>query len=288
MSHLLYRTTRGPILVSDGRSHALDVEWDDLLRREDLPEYADLLVAQSGSRGVDRPAEVEALAPIGQQEVWAAGVTYERSRTARMEEARQAGGSDFYDRVYHADRPELFLKATPSRVVGPGGVLQLRHDSSWIVPEPELTLLVSPGGRITGATIGNDLSCRDIEGENPLYLPQAKTFDACAALGPAILLSPNPPGADSGIRLTVRRGPETAFVGETSIGRIRKPLEVLVEYLYRATSFPNGCFLMTGTGIVPPDDFSLDEGDIVEISIDSIGTLRNLVARIPAPGRARR
>ena len=205
------------------------------------------------------PAPSELLAPIGTQEVWAAGVTYLRSRDgADGGIAGRAGRSDFYDRVYQAARPELFFKATPQRVVGHGGTLHLRSDSSWIVPEPELTLAINRLGRMIGYTIGNDLSCRDIEGENPLYLPQAKVFKNCAAIGPGILISdaPPPPIPRSPWRSSARGG--EIFRGATPVGRLKRTAEELVEHLFRDNTFPAGCFLMTGTGVVPPDGFCLD------------------------------
>lgn len=229
--------------------------------------------------GTPVPARPEHLqAPIQSQEVWAAGVTYLRSRTARMEESKVAGGGSFYDRVYDADRPELFFKATPHRVVGPGAPVRIRSDSTWNVPEPELTLAVSAAGRIFGYTIGNDMSSRDIEGENPLYLPQAKVYDGCAALGPCLLLSDQLPGPECEIALEIRRGGATGFSGVTTLGRIKRPLPSLTQWLYRDNRFPHGCFLMTGTGIVPPDSFTLLRGDEVRISIAGIGTLVNHVA----------
>jgi 2-dehydro-3-deoxy-D-arabinonate dehydratase len=218
------------------------------------------------------------LAPIGRQEVWASGVTYLRSRAARMEEARQAGGGNFYDRVYEADRPELFFKATADRVVGQGAALHLRSDSTWIVPEPELTLAITRNASVIGYTAGNDLSCRDIEGENPLYLPQAKTYDRCAALGPCILVTADPPGPDTTIRLRIRRDGAVVELGEATLGQMKRRLEELVRWLFRDNAHRYGCFLMTGTGIVPPDDFSLEAGDIVDIEIDGIGLLSNPVA----------
>ena len=219
------------------------------------------------------------LAPIGAQEVWAAGVTYERSREARVEESSDAGGGSFYDRVYDADRPELFLKATPHRVAGPGAAVRIRGDSQWNVPEPELTLAVSSGGRIFGCTIGNDMSSRDIEGENPLYLPQAKTYAGSAALGPRLVVSADLPPSDTTISMEIERDGQIVFAGSTEISRIRRPLPSLVEWLYRDNEFPHGSYLMTGTGIVPDDDFTLEVGDEIRITIDAVGTLVNHVAR---------
>jgi 2-dehydro-3-deoxy-D-arabinonate dehydratase len=217
------------------------------------------------------------LPPIGSQEVWAAGVTYLRSRTARMEESATAGGSDFYDRVYHAHRPELFFKATSHRVVGHGQTMRLRKDSRWNVPEPELTLAFSNRGELLGYCVGNDLSSRDIEGENPLYLPQAKVFDTCAALGPGLLLTDAYPPGDTMIRMTIRRENRDLFRGETQIANMKQSFENLREHLFRHNSFPHGCYLMTGTGIIPADDFTLQSGDEISIMIDNVGTLTNFI-----------
>ena len=224
------------------------------------------------------PDGVERLAPVDEQEVWAAGVTYERSRVARREES--PAGGDFYDRVYEADRPELFFKALAHRVVGTGGAIRIRADSKWNVPEPELALVLTPTGRIVGYTIGNDVSSRSIEGENPLYLPQAKVYDCACALGPAIVLA-LPGGPDPralAIRLRIRRGTAEAFSGETSTMRMRRSPEDLASWLVRELSFARGAVLLTGTGIVPPESFSLQSGDSVEITIDGLGTLVNTVA----------
>ncbi|MBX6387667.1 MAG: fumarylacetoacetate hydrolase family protein [Frankia sp.] len=224
-------------------------------------------------------AAEELVAPIGSQEVWAAGVTYLRSRAARMAESRDAGGGEFYDRVYDAERPELFFKATPHRVVGPGGGVRIRRDSTWDVPEPELTLVVSAHGQIIGYTAGNDVSSRSIEGENPLYLPQAKVYAGCAALGPRLVITSALPGPSTGITMTISRGGKVVFTGGTTLARLRRPLTELVEYLFRDSEFPCGVFLMTGTGIVPDDGFTLAPGDEVAISVDGVGTLVNPVVR---------
>jgi len=209
--------------------------------------------------------------------VWAAGVTYYRSRDARIQESKSSGGGDFYDRVYSADRPELFFKATPHRVVGPNGNVAIRDDATWSVPEPELTLLITPTERIVGYTIGNDMSSRDIEGENPLYLPQAKVYDRSCALGPCILVTNSPLPRSTEIQLEIRRRGETAFSGSTSLDAMKRDPASLVGFLYRNNSFPNGCFLLTGTGIVPPDSFTLKTGDEIRITITDIGTLINYV-----------
>ncbi len=226
---------------------------------------------------------VRLLAPIDSQEVWGAGVTYERSKVARQEESEQGGS--FYDLVYRAPRPELFFKATPSRVVGPGVPVRVRSDTRWCVPEPELALVLSPGLRLVGFTIGNDVSARDIEGENPLYLPQAKVYDACCALGPYVTLAEAMPAIPSvEIRLDIRRAGETAFAGRTSVARMARRFEELIAWLGIDNVFPDGAILLTGTGIVPPDDFHLEAGDQVTISIDGIGSLTNPVVRSVAVG----
>ncbi len=217
------------------------------------------------------------LAPIQSQEVWAAGVTYLRSRDARIDESKDAGGGTFYDRVYAADRPELFFKATPHRVVGSGGAVRLRSDSRWNVPEPELTLAVSSRGRIFGYTIGNDMSSRDIEGENPLYLPQAKVYDACCGIGPGIVVR-DPLPIDTAISIRVLRTGSEVFSGKTALSQMKRTLPELAEYLFRDNSFPAGCFLLTGTGIVPPNDFTLHSQDEIQIHIAGVGTLVNHVA----------
>jgi 2-dehydro-3-deoxy-D-arabinonate dehydratase len=217
-------------------------------------------------------------APVQSQEVWAAGVTYQRSRQARIMEARKGGGAgDFYDRVYAAARPELFFKATAHRVAAPGEPVRIRRDSRWNVPEPELTLAINAHGRIFGYTIGNDMSSRDIEAENPLYLPQAKVYDRCAALGPCLLVTDQPLAPSTEIILDIRRGVRSAFSGRTPIRRIKRPLAELAEFLFRDNAFPRGCYLMTGTGIVPPEAFSLQAGDEVRITIPPIGLLANPV-----------
>jgi 2-dehydro-3-deoxy-D-arabinonate dehydratase len=205
-------------------------------------------------------------------------VTYFRSRDARMEESARSGGGDFYDRVYRAERPELFFKATPHRVVGHNQEVRIRSDSAWVVPEPELTVAVSREGRIIGYTVGNDLSCRDIEGENPLYLPQAKVFRACAALGPGLYLTEQPLAPQTPIALTIWRGEHQVFGGQTELSAMKRKLDELVAYLFRDNDFPQGCYLMTGTGIVPPDSFALQPGDRVEIDIQPVGRLVNSVA----------
>lgn len=224
--------------------------------------------------------DVTLLPPIDQHEVWGAGVTYERSKVARQEES--ADGGSCYDQVYRADRPELFFKATPSRVVGPGTPIRVRGDASWSVPEPELALVLSPDLRLVGYTVGNDVSSRDIEGRNPLYLPQAKVYDASCALGPCVTLaSAMPPTAEILIRLNIVRDQLVVFDGSTSTNRMARSMAELISWLGRDNKFPDGVILLTGTGIVPPDDFTLSPGDIVSITIDGIGTLVNPVVQTP-------
>jgi 2-dehydro-3-deoxy-D-arabinonate dehydratase len=245
-----------------------------ILHAEDAREAVHQLLATSGPRH-DLGA-IEILAPIDAQEVWGAGVTYERSKVARQEESEQGG--TFYDLVYRAPRPELFFKATPHRVAGPNRAIRVRQDSRWSVPEPELALVVSPRLELVGFTIGNDVSARDIEGENPLYLPQAKVYSAACALGPAItLVKDMPPIAETEIHLSIDRQGKTVWEGATSAGRMVRTFDELIGWLGRENTFPEGVILLTGTGIVPPDEFSLDSGDQVRISISGIGTLINPV-----------
>jgi 2-dehydro-3-deoxy-D-arabinonate dehydratase len=272
---ILYRTAEGLVLADGNKTVALGETLDELIGREDLLRY---LEQKTSSATAGTLYANQLLAPIGSQEVWAAGVTYLRSRAARMAESKETGGGDFYDRVYSAERPELFFKSQPHKVVGPGGAVGLRSDATWSVPEPELALLTNPRGEIVGYTIGNDMSSRDIEGQNPLYLPQAKVYNRSCALGPGILMTKEPPARETRISIAIVRGGSTAFSGETSLAQIKRPFEELVSYLYRDQTFPFGCFLLTGTGIVPPDSFTLETGDTVRIGIDGIGELVNPVA----------
>lgn len=270
----LFRTARGWILERDRERLQLAHETASFIERDDLPVY---LAALDGLQPADETWMKELLAPIVHQEVWAAGVTYFRSRTARMEEAKTGSGGHFYDLVYAAERPELFFKSAAWRVVGPGGTVRIRRDAFWNVPEPELALLISRGGQIVGYTAGNDMSSRDIEGENPLYLPQAKLYDGACALGPALVITSGPPARDTRIALEIRRGGDTVFSASTSLAEMKRDPASLVEYLYREMSFPHGCVLLTGTGIVPPDDFTLQRGDEIGVTIDEVGTLANVV-----------
>jgi 2-dehydro-3-deoxy-D-arabinonate dehydratase len=255
----------------DGKYFLLhDHDWDELLNRDDLHERLG---------GADQLCpKPDPLAPVVSQEVWAAGVTYLRSKKARMEESQSAGGGDFYDRVYEAERPELFFKSAGWRVVGPGGKVRIRRDSKWNVPEPELTLVINSRGEIIGYTVGNDMSSRDIEGENPLYLPQAKVYDGSAALGPCLFITDKPLPPETEIILEICRAGAEAFRASTRISQIKRSFDELTEYLFRELSFPHGAFLLTGTGIVPPDSFTLQSGDEVRVTIESIGTLTNPIA----------
>jgi 2-dehydro-3-deoxy-D-arabinonate dehydratase len=279
----LYKTSSGNFVEQNGKHFRVpEQNWDALIAHEDLHGYL-VSVANIGSPASDFPA-AQLQAPIGSQEVWAAGVTYYRSRSARMAESQDAGGGSFYDRVYSADRPELFFKATPSRVAAPGGHVRIRSDAKWSVPEPELTLVIDPRGRIVGYTIGNDMSSRDIEGENPLYLPQAKVYDRSCALGPCVLISSEPLPNSTPIRIEIERSGRSEFAGSTTLAELKRAPSLLVEYLFRENPFPAGAYLMTGTGIVPPDSFTLAPGDKIRITIDPIGTLENTVVQGSDPG----
>ena len=258
----------------------------DLGRRPGIATLSDILHSPNPAELVkeltvpgvtaEPAASLEYLAPVDRQEIWAAGVTYKRSKVAREEES--AGAAQFYDKVYTAPRPELFLKAVAERVVHPGKPIRVRRDATWNVPEPELALVIAPDLRIVGYTVGNDVSSRDIEGENPLYLPQAKVYDGSCAIGPVITLAPMPLGDQATIRLVIVRNGQVAFDGTTSQAEMARTPESLVQWLGRENTFPHGALLLTGTGIVPPDAFSLSSGDRVEITIAGIGTLVNPVA----------
>ena len=273
----IYRTRTGCYIEQNGSYFLIpDTTWDEIVMQDDLLGLCRSIVANSSPSSP--PAEADILPPIQSQEVWAAGVTYFRSRSARIEESKDAGGGDFYDRVYHAERPEIFFKATGPRVVGTGAKVKIRSDAKWSVPEPEMTLLINPKGAIVGYTIGNDMSSRDIEGENPLYLPQAKIYDSSCSLGPCVLISSDPLPLQTSIEIEIVRGGKLHFTGAVQLTELKRDTATLVSYLFRDNSFPMGCFLMTGTGVVPPDDFTLLSGDQIRIAIDSIGTLANEVA----------
>jgi 2-dehydro-3-deoxy-D-arabinonate dehydratase len=280
----IYRTKKGNLLEYQEKFWLFDIGWDELINRSDLHGY----LVKAASRDKELTAmeaavllEQDLLAPIGSQEVWAAGVTYLRSRDARMEESAGSGGASFYDKVYEAERPELFFKSLPHRVAAHGEKVYIRRDSSWNVPEPELTLYINSRGQIQGYTIGNDMSSRSIEGENPLYLPQAKVYDRSAALGPGLYVPAAPIEPATIIRMSIRRSAEVVYRGEVAISQIKRSLAELAAWLYRESDFPAGCFLMTGTCLVPGNDFTLREGDNVQISIDGIGTLNNSVGYNP-------
>lgn len=275
----IYKTDKS-IIVEQGGICFLSPEqnWDQLINHDDLYDWLGHQVSKLQPAG-DLPW-LEALsiqAPIGSQELWAAGVTYLRSKTARMEESKESGGASFYDKVYEAERPELFFKASGGKVRGPNARVRIRRDSSWNVPEPELTLVVTSSGKIVGYTIGNDMSSRSIEGENPLYLPQAKVYDGSAALGPCIWVPGKEIPSSTLIAMTIHREGINVFEGQVTIDQMKRGHDELVEFLYRENSFTYGSYLMTGTCIVPGNDFTLASGDIVRITIDGIGTLVNTV-----------
>ncbi len=275
----LYKTTKGILLQFKEEYYVLQQEWDKLINRNNLYTY--LLSEYPNARKITSAEagdyQRELLPPIGSQEVWAAGVTYLRSRDARMEESKDTGGADCYSRVYEAERPELFFKALPHRVVGHEQTVYIRKDSSWNVPEPELALYINSAGVIQGYTIGNDMSSRSIEGENPLYLPQAKVYEKSAGLGPCLYVPEQPIAAETGIYMTIHRNNVQMYEGSTTVSRMKRMLPELVNYLYKECDFEPGCFLMTGTCLVPPTDFTLQPNDKVTISIDGIGTMVNLV-----------
>ncbi|HTD41154.1 MAG TPA: fumarylacetoacetate hydrolase family protein, partial [Mucilaginibacter sp.] len=259
-------------------------DWDTLINREGLYAYLAELISELPILTETMAAahiNESLLPPIGKQEVWAAGVTYMRSREARMEESADSGAADLYDKVYAAERPELFFKSMPHRVAGHNQQVYIRRDSSWNVPEPEMTLFINSKGNIQGYTIGNDMSSRSIEGENALYLPQAKIFERSAALGPCLYVSKEPVSLDTAIKMSISRNGEEVYHDETSISRMKRTFPELAGYLYRECDFPDGSFLMTGTCLVPPNDFTLQENDVVSISIDHIGTLVNTISFKP-------
>lgn len=275
----VYKTKSAIILESGSEWFSIPQDWDSLVNRDDLHDYlTNLTQTAAPFPNGKNLIETELLPPIGSQEIWASGVTYYKSREARMDESKDAGGGDFYDRVYHAQRPELFMKALPHRTVGSGGKVRIRKDSKWNVPEPELTLMISSSGKIIGYTAGNDMSSRDIEGENPLYLPQAKCYDQSAAVGPCLYITETPLSPDTQITLEILRNSDSAFKDSIKINQIKRKFEELVSYLYMEMTFPKGCLLMTGTGIVPPNEFTLNKDDEVRITIDQVGTLVNFIA----------
>ncbi len=276
----LYKLPDTIILRTQDGFYKISQHWDELINRPALYRYlADQL------NGFERITEETAnqhlaagvLPPVGSQEVWAAGVTYFSSMEARMEESKESGGADLYYRVYHADRPELFFKSLAHRVAGDKQVVNIRRDSVWNVPEPELALYIDSTGLIQGYTIGNDMSSRSIEGENALYLPQAKVYDRSAALGPCLYVPATPISRDTTISITISRNGNIAYSDSVTLVQMKRSLTELAAYLYRELSFDQGCFLMTGTCLVPPPEFTLAENDIVEIAIEGIGVLTNTI-----------
>ena len=276
----LYRVENSILIENEGAYYPLNrLRWDEVVNRDDLYEWL-LRETQEIAPvrfSADQPMP-ELLPPIGSQEIWASGVTYFRSKQARMEESEKAGGGSFYDRVYDAERPELFFKSPAWRAVGTGGKVRIRQDSEWNVPEPELTLFINSSGSIEGYTVGNDMSSRSIEGENALYLPQAKVYDRSAALGPCLYVPVSPIDRETEIAMEIFRNGQVMYQDSVKISRIKRPLEELAGYLYRECRFAHGCFLMTGTCLVPPSEFTLHVGDRVDISISGIGMLSNTVA----------
>jgi 2-dehydro-3-deoxy-D-arabinonate dehydratase len=272
----LYKIKNGIVIEKDGNFCLLrDENWDSFVNDDKLFDKMSKIVQSADPVNQNFLQEIEA--PISSQEIWASGVTYLKSKVGRQEESKNAGGGDFYGRVYEAERPELFFKATRHRVVNPGAKVRIRKDSTWNVPEPELTLMITSSGKIVGYTIGNDMSSRSIEGKNPLYLPQAKTYDGCAAIGPCIYVTNEPLPLDTIINLEIKRKEKSVFHGDVGINQLKRRLEELVTFLYRECSFPNGSLLMTGTGIVPGSDFTLQSGDDIIITIEPIGILINTV-----------
>lgn len=273
----LYRTKTEIILEKDERFYLLkERDWDSFVNDDDL--YEKIIKQIKSANSISEKDFInDIVAPIHSQEIWASGVTYMRSKIGRQEESKNSGGGDFYAKVYEAERPELFFKATRQRVVNPGGKVRIRKDSTWDVPEPEFTLMITSSGKIVGYTIGNDMSSRSIEGENPLYLPQAKTYDGCAAVGPCIFVTNEPLSNDTVINLEIRRKQKTVFLGDVELNQLKRKPEELVSFLYKECSFPNGSLLMTGTGIVPGNDFTLQSGDEIRITIEPVGTLINTV-----------
>ena len=272
----LFRTLKGIAVECDNNYYLIKDNWDSFINDDNLFLKVTNLISSMSNE--DPSVIDEPLPPVGsRQELWACGVTYLRSKIGRQEESKVTGGADFYGKVYEAVRPECFFKSNPGRIVGHNDFVRIRKDSTWDVPEPELTLLISSSGKIIGYTIGNDMSSRSIEGENPLYLPQAKTYDGCAALGPCVYVSEKPISRETKIHLDIVREDQVVFEDTIAISQMKRSLEELVKYVYLECSFPHGCLIMTGTGIVPPGTFTLKSNDVINITIDSIGKLTNTV-----------
>jgi len=280
----LFRLRQGIILQHQYVNYLIKLEWDELINRAGLYAYLSAAIPQLtvvNDQNILDALNNKLMPPIGSQEVWAAGVTYLRSREARMEESIGSGAADLYDKVYAAERPELFFKSMPHRVAGHNQQVYIRRDSTWNVPEPELALFINAKGNLEGYTIGNDMSSRSIEGENALYLPQAKIFERSTALGPCLYVPQQPIPTDTAIKMSIHRDNREVYYDETTISRMKRSFAELAGYLYRECDFPHGCFLLTGTCLVPPNDFTLSEEDVVSISIDGIGTLVNTVCYKP-------
>ena len=274
----LYNTKSAVIISYENNFYVSPTPWDSLINRDHLHHYLlDEIKNLKKTDHANNLIEKELLPPISNQEVWAAGVTYFRSKEARMDESKESGGATFYDKVYDADRPELFFKSTAPRVVGHGGYVYIRRDSTWNVPEPELTLFINTNGKIEGYTIGNDMSSRSIEGENMLYLPQAKTYSRSAALGPCLYVPPTPMPQDTTIAMEIIRDGKVMYQDKVQINQMKRKHTELASWLFRELDFSSGCFLMTGTCLVPPSDFTLAVNDIVNITIDGIGTMTNRI-----------
>jgi len=274
----LYKTRKGIVISEEGKFYIASGSWDALINRSGL--YAKLqkeIAVLKPDPQAGTWIESDLLPPIETQEVWAAGVTYFRSKEARMDESKDSGGATFYDKVYEADRPELFFKSMPHRVVGAGGTVHIRKDSSWNVPEPELTLYICSTGTIEGYTVGNDMSSRSIEGENMLYLPQAKTYERSASMGPCLYVPPQPIPSDTTISMEILRNGKVMYQDKVQINKMKRSHTELADWLFSETDFPHGCFLMTGTCLVPGNDFTLAVHDVVNIHIDGIGTLTNFI-----------
>ena len=275
----LYKTTGGNIIEHEDVPYLSTIaDWDALINHDNLFSFLQDHIKQL-TLIADKEwlHQQKILAPIGTQEVWAAGVTYLRSKVARMEESEQSGGATFYDKVYDAERPEIFFKSNPQRVVGTNSNVRIRKDSTWDVPEPELVLVVNSSSKIVGYSIGNDMSSRSIEGENPLYLPQAKMYDGSAAIGPCVLVTESEIAPSTTIAISINRGEKNMYEASTTIDQMKRTHEELVGFLFREYSFSTGAYLMTGTCLVPGNDFTLKSKDVITIKIEGIGTLINTV-----------
>lgn len=274
----LYKTLSGNFLEHNNEYYFINLGWTEIVNRDNLYCYLENFVKQTDPvSDVTRLINEKIFPPISDQEVWAAGVTYLRSKTARMEESSISGGASFYDLVYEAERPELFYKSSPGNVVGTNEIVHIRKDSFWNVPEPELTLFINKYGNIQGYTIGNDMSSRSIEGENPLYLPQAKVYEKSAALGPCLLILNSPIHENTDINMRILRIGKEVYNDSVSILKMKRKHRDLVHFLYAESDFPYGCYLMTGTSLVPPSEFTLQVNDEIIIEIKEIGLLRNIV-----------